>query len=146
RETPIGAPHGARLGPVETAERCHQNAAPRQLGAVESAAERIEDEQLDARDDLSRNALIAEAGDKFRDAAGVRIVARGSVADPVHHAEWARSRARSPAVRTTASRSLNDAMSPIMAAALPSRAIVASPRCIALMAARWVSLGMMTTW
>src|SRR5215510_10858739 len=54
-------------------------------------------------------------------------------------------RSRKLVVSTTASRSLNVAMSAAIAAALPSRTMAASTRCIALMAARWVSLGMMMT-
>ena len=42
------APDAAGLGGVERAERRAQDAAPFEIGAVERAAERIEDQQLDA--------------------------------------------------------------------------------------------------
>ena len=119
-----------------------QYLAPRQAGAEHGAAERIEDQELDPRDHLGRDLLIGEAGDEIGDAAGLRIVGGGSVA----HDAYFLSRAMKLSVPMIASRSLNEAMSSIIAAALPSRAMVASTRCIARMAARWVSLGMMTTW
>src|SRR5215472_6934900 len=134
RQTPVGAPHSADLALVEPAERRHQDPTPRQFGAVERATKRIEDQQLDARNDLGGNALEGEAGDEGRNALGIGIVD----ASAATHTEYCRSRARYPTVSTTASRSRNEAISSIMAAALPSRAIVANTRCIALMAARWV--------
>ena len=137
-----GAPHRAGRGGIEPGERREQDLAPRQAGAEHGTAQRVQDQELDPRDHLGRNLLIGEPCDERRDAARLRIVAAGSVA----HDEYLPSKARKPAVSITASRSLNEAMSSIIAAALPSRAIVASTRCIALMAARWVSLGMMTTW
>src|SRR5262249_6922931 len=123
-------------------ERVQKYLAPRQVGAEHGAAERVEDQKLDPRDHLWRNLLIGETGDEVGDAAGLRIVGGGSVA----HDAYFLSRAIKLAVSMIASRSLNEAMSSIIAAALPSRAIAASTRCIALMAARWVSLGMMTMW
>ncbi len=48
------------------------------------------------------------------------------------------------AVSISASRSLNETISLRIEAELPSRAIAASTRCVALIAARWVSLGIMT--
>ena len=45
-----GAPHRARLRGVELAEALLQDAAPFEVGAVNRAAERIEHQQLDARE------------------------------------------------------------------------------------------------
>ena len=69
------SPHAAGFGRVELAERRPQDAAPFEIAAVERAAERIEHQQLDARDDFSRNVFVADLRDELRDGAGVRIVA-----------------------------------------------------------------------
>ena len=69
------SPDAAGFGGVELAERLPQDAAPFEVGAVERAAERIQDQQFDARDDVSRNVFVFDAGNELRDGAGMRIVA-----------------------------------------------------------------------
>ena len=70
------APDAAGFGRVETAEPRPQDAAPFEIGAVKRAAERIQHQELDARDDLGRDILVAQRRDELRDGAGVRVVAR----------------------------------------------------------------------
>ena len=67
------SPYAAGLGGVEFAERRAQDAAPFEIGAVERAAERIQDQQFDAADDVSRNVFVFDMRDELRDGAGMRI-------------------------------------------------------------------------
>ena len=135
-------PHTVQLCELSSRrQRGGEDPAPFEPGAEHRAAERIEDQELDAGDHLGGNALVAQPGDEFGDAARVWIVNERRAA----HAPYRLSRSRKPAASTTTSRSANEAMSSVIAPALPSRAIVSSTRCIALIAARWVSLGMITT-
>src|SRR5919198_517358 len=80
-----GAPNDARRGAIDAGQRDAQHAAPLEVGAVERAAERVEDEELQALAHLRRNLLVAQARDEFREAARVRI----------GHSAWM------PAARTT---------------------------------------------
>ena len=52
-------PHRGRARGVEAAKCILEDAAPWQVGAIEAAAERVEDQQLDALAHLLRNALAA---------------------------------------------------------------------------------------
>ena len=67
------SPDAAGLGGVECAERCAQDAAPFEIGAVERAAERIQDQQFDAGDDVRRNVFVFDMRDELCDGAGMRI-------------------------------------------------------------------------
>ena len=75
RQTLRRSPHAAGFGGVELAERRPQNPAPIEISAVERAAERIQNQQLDARDDVSWNVFVFDVRDKFGDRARVRIMA-----------------------------------------------------------------------
>ena len=55
-----GAPDRRRARGVEFPERVLENPAPFQLGAVDGAAERVENEQLQALAHVSRDLLVAE--------------------------------------------------------------------------------------
>ena len=61
------------------AKRALQDARPRQVGAVDRAAERVEHQQLDARAHLVRDVLVAQRRDELRDAGGVAVVLLGGV-------------------------------------------------------------------
>ena len=63
---------GARR--VELVEGLPQDAAPFEIGAVDGAAERIEDQQLDAREDIGRNLIVGQPRDEFGDASRVDVV------------------------------------------------------------------------
>ncbi len=81
-EPRIGAPDAAAGRAVDRGQRLHQEAAPFEPGAEDGAAERIEDQELDALPHLARNGVVTEAGDELGNAARVAIVAAGSVTHP----------------------------------------------------------------
>ena len=81
-EPQAGAPHRRGAGCVELAERPLQDRAPGLAGAVDAAADRIEDQQLDALAHLLRDGVVGQAGDEFGDRAGVWI------ADGVGFVHW----------------------------------------------------------
>jgi len=74
RELLPRAPHDARLRGVELTEPPLQDAAPFEIGAIEPAAERIEDQKLDALSDLLRNRVVFETRNKFGDTARVSVI------------------------------------------------------------------------
>ncbi len=59
---------------ASSAARYPQDAAPFEPGAIDRAAERIEDQQFDARADLRRDSLISQLRDKLGDGAGVNVI------------------------------------------------------------------------
>ena len=65
------APDRRRCGSCRALPSVPQDAAPFEAGAVERAAQRIEDQQLDALAHLRGNVLVGERGDELRDLAGV---------------------------------------------------------------------------
>ena len=71
----FGAPYRAGLRGVEFAEPLLHDARPFEVGAVERAAERIEHQQLDAREHIGRDVLVTQRGNEFGNAAGVLVVA-----------------------------------------------------------------------
>ena len=75
-EFQMRAPHVAGARRIHAGERVLQYPAPRKVGAVERAAERIEHQQFDACFYLGRYRIVGEAGHKLRDAAGVGIIVR----------------------------------------------------------------------
>ena len=75
RQTLRRSPHAAGFGGVELGERRPQNPAPFEIAAVERAAERIQNQQLDARDDVSWNVFVFDVRNKFGDRACMRIMA-----------------------------------------------------------------------
>ena len=76
-EGEVGAPDRGRAGRVEFPERILDNPAPLQIGAVDGAAERVEDEELQALADVGGDLLVADARDEFGDLAGMDIVGAG---------------------------------------------------------------------
>src|ERR1700758_2183035 len=72
-ETAIGPPHAANRRDIDPGQRSRQDATPVQPRAKDGATKCVEHEQLDARDDLGRNALVGEVRDKGRHSARVWI-------------------------------------------------------------------------
>ena len=77
RQFPISAPDRGRARGVERFERAAQNAAPFEIGAIDGAAERIENEEFYPLADLGGNLLIGQAGDEFGDFSRVNVVGAG---------------------------------------------------------------------
>ncbi len=77
RQALAGPPDRGRAGGVERRAGLAQDAAPFEIDAVDRAADRIENQQLDALADLRRNPLVAQRGDELRDLARVVIVHTG---------------------------------------------------------------------
>ena len=73
RELHRHAPHAAALGRIDFRERVRQNPAPLEARAEQRAAERIENQQLDARAHLVRNRFVRQSGHEGRDAAGIGV-------------------------------------------------------------------------
>lgn len=76
-EPAIRAPN--RSGPrgIEPLQRFTQDSAPFEIGAINRAAERIENEQLDALAHLGGNLLVGQPGNKFGDRARMNVVGAG---------------------------------------------------------------------
>ena len=74
RKLLLGTPHGTGFRNVELAQPPLQNAAPFEIGAVKPATQRVEDQELDAREYFGRDRLVAQAGDELRHAASVGII------------------------------------------------------------------------
>src|SRR4051812_48405327 len=68
------APYHGRLRRIELAQALLQDATPFEIGAEQSATERIENQHFDARDDFAGDGLIAQSGNKLRNATGIRVV------------------------------------------------------------------------
>jgi hypothetical protein len=68
------APDRGGAGDVQCRQRRLQDAAPFEVGAVDRAAERIEDQELDALAHLGRNGLVAERRDERGDRAGMDVI------------------------------------------------------------------------
>jgi hypothetical protein len=94
-------PHqgGARL--IERFERRAQDATPFEPGAIDCAAERIEDQQLDALAHLRRDTLIAQPRHELGDSTGVDVVG----ARMFGHGCFRKPRYRSPTPIQSRSRS-----------------------------------------
>jgi hypothetical protein len=73
-ELPARAPDDAFACRVHSGEHILQYAAPLQVRAVKRAAERVKHEELDAMPDFLGDCFEFQAGNEFRDAAGIGIV------------------------------------------------------------------------
>src|SRR5712691_9693953 len=71
------APDRGRARCIERPERPLQDSAPFEIGAIDRAAERVEDQKLDALAHLRGNALVGEPGDELGDPAGMHVVRTG---------------------------------------------------------------------
>src|SRR5438309_140476 len=67
------SPHAARCVSIHAEERAAEDAAPLELGAVERAAERVEDQELQPLADLRGNGFVAQPGGEFGQATGIGI-------------------------------------------------------------------------
>jgi hypothetical protein len=76
-EAQLGAPHRRGTGCVHRFKRPLQNAAPFEVGAIDGAAERVEDQQLDPLAHLGGDCLVGERRDELGDLAGVHVVPAG---------------------------------------------------------------------
>ena len=76
RKPPVAGPYAAAGRAVDRSQRLDQNAAPLEAGAEDRAAERIQHQQLEALDHLTRNILVTQCGDERCHAVRVGIVAR----------------------------------------------------------------------
>src|SRR5437868_3346393 len=112
RHALLRAPHRARV--VLVRHRAAQDPAPLELRAVERAAERIEDQELQPLAHLGRDLLIREPGDELRQSMRVGII----------HSIWI------PAARTTLpTRSSSDLMcAPNSSGVLPITSAPSSAR------------------
>src|SRR5436190_488950 len=63
------APHRALASEVERFEPSLENTSPGKVRPVKRAAERIENQELDAMRDFRRNRLVSQPGDELRDPA-----------------------------------------------------------------------------
>ena len=75
----VRAPHRRRPRRIEFPECILDNPAPFQIGAVDRATERVEDEELQSFSHVRRYLLVADAGDELGDLAGVDVVGAGMV-------------------------------------------------------------------
>ena len=66
-----GAPDGAARGGVDGEQGVGEDAGPGQVGAEDGATEAVQDEQLDAVDDLGGDVVVAQPGDEGGDGARV---------------------------------------------------------------------------
>ena len=78
RELSIGPPDRCRARRIKLLQRLPQDAAPFEIGAVDGATERIEDEKFYPLTDFRRDLLVSQARDELRDRAGVDVV-RGRI-------------------------------------------------------------------
>src|ERR1019366_8839570 len=69
------APDRAGLCGIKLTKPPLQYAAPLEMRAIQTAAQRIEYQQLDAGRDLRRDGLVAQGGNELRDATCVSVVA-----------------------------------------------------------------------
>ena len=72
-----GAPDRRRAGGVELPERVLENPAPFQIGAVDGAAERVENKEFQSLPYVSRDLFVADARHELGDLAGMNVVGAG---------------------------------------------------------------------
>ena len=77
RQLSVGAPDRGGARCVERFERAAQDAAPFEVGAVDGAAERIENEKFYPLADLGGDLLVGQARDEFGDFSRVNVVGAG---------------------------------------------------------------------
>ncbi len=75
RQAKRHAPHATCLCRVDAAQGIGEDAAPRQASAEDRAAQRIEEQQFDARTHIVRNRFITQARDERGHATGIRVCA-----------------------------------------------------------------------
>ena len=77
RQALVSAPDRCGARGIDAFERPAQDLAPFEIGAVNGAAERIENQQLDALAHFGGDAFIAESRNEFRNRACVDVVSAG---------------------------------------------------------------------
>ncbi len=77
REPLRRAPHAACRRRIHLCQGAHEDLAPFQVGAVQRAPERVQDQQLDALDHVRRDLFEAQRRDEGRDVSRVSAVAGG---------------------------------------------------------------------